>query len=75
MLERHGLKSTPLLPLAHVFYFVDGRGDEALGGTWAYLDVGGMPVEEPLLPWLSGTSAALLLARAWLASRLRRGRR
>ena len=20
-------------------YFVDGRGDEALGGTWAYLDI------------------------------------
>ena len=32
-------------------------------------------VEEVLLPWVSGTGAALLLARAWLASRLGRGRR
>ena len=37
--------------------------------------VGGVPVDEILLPWVSGTRAALLLARAWLASRLGRGRR
>jgi hypothetical protein len=37
--------------------------------------VGDVPVEEALLPWVSGTGAALLLARAWLASRLGRGRR
>jgi hypothetical protein len=37
--------------------------------------VGGVPVEEALLPLLSGASAALLLARAWLVSQLRRGRR
>ena len=37
--------------------------------------VGGLPVEEALLPLVSGASAALLLARAWLVSRLRRERR
>jgi hypothetical protein len=37
--------------------------------------VGGVPLEEALLPLLSGASAALLLARVWLVSRLRRGRR
>ena len=123
-------------------YFIDSRGDEAMGGTWAYLDItalgrqedwedspegypqtatydwwrrhdeyddptaargrgggragrarpgrgadedralmffahlGGVPVEEALLPLLSGwASAALVLARAWLGTRLRRGRR
>ena len=37
--------------------------------------VGGVPVEAALLSLVSGTSAALALARAWLGSRLRRGRR
>jgi len=32
--------------------------------------VGGVPVEESLLPLVTG----LLLARAWVASRVRRGR-
>jgi hypothetical protein len=36
--------------------------------------VGGLPVEEALLPLMSGAGAGLLLARAWVASRLRRGR-
>jgi hypothetical protein len=40
-----------------------------------FADVGGVPVEEALLPLVSGASAALVLARAWLGSRLRRGRR
>jgi hypothetical protein len=35
--------------------------------------VGGVPVEE-ILPTLAGTSAGLLLARAWLMLRLRRRR-
>jgi hypothetical protein len=39
-----------------------------------FAHVGGVPVEEAL-PLAGGASAALLLARAWLASRLRRGRR
>ena len=34
--------------------------------------VGGVPVEETLLPLLSGLGAGLLLARSWFASRLRR---
>ena len=37
--------------------------------------VGGVPVEEALLPWAGGAGAALLVARVWVASRLRRGRR
>ena len=40
-----------------------------------FAHVGGVPVEEALLPLVGGAPAALLLARAWLASRLRRGRR
>ena len=85
-------------------YFVNDRGDEAMGGTWAYLDItalgrqeewedspagypqtpaydvvelarrvrrrrgmiahiGGVPVEEALLPWVGSASAGLLLAR------------
>ena len=35
--------------------------------------VGGVPVEEALLPWVGGAGAALLLAR--VASPLRRERR
>jgi hypothetical protein len=35
--------------------------------------VGGVPLEESLLPLVSGAGAGLLLARAWLRSRLRRG--
>jgi hypothetical protein len=31
--------------------------------------VGGVPVEEALLPLTSGAGAALLMARAWIASR------
>jgi hypothetical protein len=31
-----------------------------------------MPVEESLLPLVGGAGAALLLARAWIVSRLRR---
>jgi hypothetical protein len=33
--------------------------------------VAGMPVEEALLPLVGGASAAMVLARAWLGSRLR----
>jgi hypothetical protein len=40
-----------------------------------FAHVGGVPVEEAVLAWGSGASAALVLARAWLGSRLRRGRR
>jgi hypothetical protein len=36
--------------------------------------VGGVPVEETLLPLLSGVGVALLLARAWAVSRVRRPR-
>ncbi len=35
--------------------------------------VAGVPVEE-LIPWLAGPGAGLLVARAWIAVRLRRGR-
>jgi hypothetical protein len=35
--------------------------------------VGGMPVEE-MLPALAGTGTGLVIARAWLALRLRRRR-
>ncbi len=34
--------------------------------------IGGMPVEETLLPMASGVGTALLLARAWVASHTRR---
>lgn len=37
--------------------------------------VAGAPVEEALLPLLSGMGASLLLARGWLVSRVRRPRR
>jgi hypothetical protein len=37
--------------------------------------VAGVPVEEVLLPFMSGTGAGLLLARAWVGPRLRRARR
>jgi hypothetical protein len=37
----------------------------------ALAHVGGMPLEE-LLPAVAGSGASLLLARVWLASRLRR---
>ena len=36
--------------------------------------VAGMPVEETLLPLVGGAGAGLLLARAWIVSRLRRPR-
>jgi hypothetical protein len=36
--------------------------------------VGGMPLEETLLPLVSGSGVALLLARAWVMSRVRGGR-
>jgi hypothetical protein len=36
--------------------------------------VGGVPVEETLLPLVSGLGAGLLMARVWIASRLRRPR-
>jgi hypothetical protein len=36
--------------------------------------VAGVPVEETLLPLLSGAGAGLLLARAWVVSRVRRPR-
>jgi hypothetical protein len=35
--------------------------------------VGGMPLEE-LLPWASGPSAGLLMARGWIMVRMRRRR-
>jgi hypothetical protein len=34
--------------------------------------VGGVPVEEVLLPLVNGASAALLLAGAWVVTRIRR---
>jgi hypothetical protein len=34
--------------------------------------VGGVPVEEILLPLVSGVGAGLLLARGWFVSRVRR---
>lgn len=37
--------------------------------------VGGLPVEEALAPLLAGGATSLLVARAWLAARLRRRRR
>jgi len=36
--------------------------------------VGGVPVEEILLPTLSGGAAGLLVARGWILVRLRRRR-
>ncbi len=33
---------------------------------------GGVPLEETLLPLVSGAGAGLLIARVWIASRLRR---
>jgi hypothetical protein len=36
--------------------------------------IGGAPVEETLLPLVGGASAGLVLARAWVVSRVRRGR-
>jgi hypothetical protein len=35
-----------------------------------FAHVGGVPIEEALLPLTSGASAVLLLARAWIASRV-----
>ena len=35
-----------------------------------FAHVGGVPLEEALLSLTSGASAALLLARAWIASRV-----
>ena len=92
-------------------YFIDNRGDEAMGSTWSYLDmtalgrqeewedspdglppdpalrvvelarrlrgrrmiahVGGVPLEETLLPLVSGAAATWLVARTWIA-RVRR---
>jgi hypothetical protein len=37
--------------------------------------IAGVPVEETLLPVLSGLGAVVLLARSWIASRARRTRR
>ena len=34
--------------------------------------VGGVPVEEALLPFVSSAGTGVLLARAWVASRVRR---
>jgi hypothetical protein len=36
--------------------------------------VGGVPLEETLLPLVSGMGAGLLMARVWIASRIRRPR-
>jgi hypothetical protein len=36
--------------------------------------IAGVPAEETLLPLLSGVGAVLLLARAWVVSRMRRPR-
>jgi hypothetical protein len=36
--------------------------------------IGGMPLEETLLPAVGGVGVWLLLARAWVASRVRSGR-
>ena len=40
-----------------------------------FAHVGGVPVEEALLPMVGGACTALALARVWLGARLRRGRR
>jgi hypothetical protein len=40
-----------------------------------FAHIGGVPVEEALMPLVSGAYAALALARARLGSRLWRGRR
>jgi hypothetical protein len=37
--------------------------------------IAGVPVEETLLPVLSGLGAVALLARSWISSRARRTRR
>ena len=37
--------------------------------------IAGVPLEETLLPLLSGLGAGLLLARAWIVSRVPRARR
>jgi hypothetical protein len=37
--------------------------------------VAGVPLEEALLPMVGGVGAALLLARSWVASHVRHGRR
>lgn len=36
--------------------------------------VGGVPLEEAVLPLMSGIGAGLLMARVWIASRVRRPR-
>jgi hypothetical protein len=36
-----------------------------------FAHIGGVPVEEALLPLAGGASAALVLARGWLGSRVR----
>jgi hypothetical protein len=36
--------------------------------------IAGLPVEETLLPWVTGLGAAVLVARTWVASRSRRPR-
>jgi hypothetical protein len=36
--------------------------------------IAGVPVEETLLPVLSGAGAAFVVGRAWVASRVRRRR-
>lgn len=38
-----------------------------------FAHVGGMPVEE-FIPWLAGPGAGLVVARAWISVRLRKGR-
>lgn len=38
-----------------------------------FAHVGGVPVEE-FIPWLAGPGTGLLVARAWIAVRLRRDR-
>ncbi len=39
-----------------------------------FAHVGGMPVEE-FLPWLAGPGTGLVVARAWIAVRLRHDRK
>jgi hypothetical protein len=35
--------------------------------------VGGVPIEETLLPLVSGATVGLLVMRTWVAARVRRG--
>jgi hypothetical protein len=40
-----------------------------------FAHIGGVPVEETLLPWIGGAGAGLALARAWISRARPRARR